>query len=44
LLALRYSKELSDSLIEASELLDELRILLEELCELAAKRGILSSQ
>jgi hypothetical protein len=44
LLALRYGKELSDSLVEASELLDELRILREELCELAAKRGILSSQ
>jgi hypothetical protein len=44
LLALRYGEELADSLVEASELLDELRVLLENLCELASKRRIFSSQ
>jgi hypothetical protein len=44
LLALRYGEKLADSVIEPSELLDELRILLERLCELATKRRIFSSQ
>ncbi|HEY5377538.1 MAG TPA: hypothetical protein VIK01_27855 [Polyangiaceae bacterium] len=44
LLALRYCEKLADSLVEASELLDELRILVEKLCELQTLLGILLSQ
>ena len=44
LLALRYSEQLADSIIETSELLDELRILLEKSCELSTLLGILLSQ
>ena len=44
LFALRYCEKLADSLVEASELLDELRILLEKLCQLPTLLGILLSQ
>ena len=44
LLALRYGEQLGDALVEASELLDELRILLEKLRELSTLLRIFSSQ
>ncbi len=44
LLALRYSEQLADALVEARELLDELSILLDELRELSTLLGILLPQ
>jgi len=44
LLALRYREKLADSLVEASKLRHELRILLQKLCELSTLLGIFSSQ
>ena len=43
-LALLYGEQLRDALVETRELLDELRTLPDESCELAALLGILSSQ
>ena len=44
LLTLRYGEQLGDTLVEASQLLDELRILTEKLCELSTLVRILLSQ
>ncbi len=44
LLALRYGEQLGDTLVEASQLLHELRILLEKLSELSTLLRILLSQ
>jgi hypothetical protein len=44
LLALRHGEQLGDALIQPRELLDQLRILLDDPSNLITKRRILSSQ